>query len=158
MHNTHTFRHKHTIAGRLAWGRVNGVTQTDRQGDWATQESALPRFPTQKQTKPTRITALRPNWHVAILTKNTGDTPRVSPPFPIHFSSKSRGIPGSGNNNASIFIPCCVKVYFLGVCSPSSCRLFPCALICLAGNSPVAFPPVMRPTLWSRHSRLLFTG
>lgn len=155
---THTFRHKHTIAGRLAWGRVNGVTQTDRQGDWATQESALPRFPTQKQTKPTRITALRPNWHVAILTKNTGDTPRVSPPFPIHFSSKSRGIPGSGNNNASIFIPWCVKVYFLGVCSPSSCRLFPCALICLAGNSPVAFPPVMRPTLWSRHSRLLFTG
>lgn len=35
----------HTDAGRLVWGHVIGDTQTDREGDWATQESALPRFP-----------------------------------------------------------------------------------------------------------------
>ena len=79
------------------------------------------------------------------LQKNT-PTPRVSPPFPIYFSPKSRGIPGSGNNNAFMFPPCkrivfpqSVKVYFYGsVCFPLSHRQFPYALICLAGSSPVA--------------------
>lgn len=39
---------------------------------------------------------------------------------------------------AKDFIPQCVKVYFLVVCSPLSHRLFPSAVICLAGSSPVA--------------------
>lgn len=39
---------------------------------------------------------------------------------------------------AKDFIPQCVKVYFLGVHSPLSRRLFRCALICLAGSGPVA--------------------
>ncbi len=71
-------------------------------------------------------------------------TPRVSPPSPFAFWPKAVGFQGQEITippsfpTANDFIPQCVKVYFLGVCSSWGHRLLPCALICLAGSSPVA--------------------
>ena len=73
---------------------------------------------------------------------------QVPPPFSDYFFFFIiRGIPGSRNNNASIF-HCCKAFYssvyrtvFVVVCSPLSYRLFPCALVCLSGNSPVTKLP-----------------
>lgn len=89
--HTHTCTHIQTRKTQLLGALcVDVLMESPRHRDWATQEPALPRFPTQKQAESTRITAPGPNWHVAILTKNT-PTPWVSPPFPIHFSAKCGG-------------------------------------------------------------------
>lgn len=115
MKNTHT----HTNAGRLVWGRVNGVTQTDRQGDWATQESALPRFPHWNTPSPEERTP-RDQTDMLLFLRKTHTTPRVSPSFshPLFPPKSKGGFQGQEITMPSVFptvkdcFPQSVKVYF----------------------------------------------
>lgn len=147
MQNTHSDTHKrwaHCLS-MCKWSHPD--RQAGRLGHTGVCSAQIPTL----KTKPRRMNALRPNRHVAILTKNT-PTPLMSPPFPIHFPPKSRGIPGWGNNNAFIFSQC--KGLFSSKCK--SVFLWACILLWAADCSPVlwsvwleavqwlsSFPPVM---------------
>lgn len=111
---------------------------------------SLPRLHRSKTDRAHKKT--RPRDRAATLTKNADAAGCL-----LLFPFTSRGIPVSGSNNPSILIPPCV--------------FWERVLLRAADFSPVlrsvwleivqwrsSFPPVMRPTLWSRHSRLLFTG
>lgn len=136
---THTFRRMHSKAGRLCWGHVDGVTQSDSQADRATQESAQPRFP-RNTSSPEGWTTWNQTDYVAILAKKHIRSASVSSFTNSVFSTKQ----GDSRERkltmlrcftaANHLIPQGARYFFLSL----SRTLFPCVLICLAGNSPVA--------------------